>query len=405
LRAVAPGRLKESAKQFAIRIRNLSPSRSLIVHHGDADGLCGAAILGTTLEKIGCQPRLVCLEKLFPEVLREIHSGENDLVSYVDLGSPHVNRISEANPKKKPVLVIDHHDSEETEDTSIMNFNPELYGLSGESEASGSTMAYVISRQIEASAQRFSAIALIGSAELPGDLVGINLEVFKEAIKHDLAKLSKSGRGKSIQIRLGESWINRHKASSILTALGSVGYYRDGPLLATSSLLTGLSEATVQLAQKMELQRKAAFDSMLSTIRKKGLMKSGNLQWVEVGSSFKGMGSKVIGTFLSILKYSKVVNPWKYLLGFMELEPTVPGLGMLKGTWTKVSGRVPPSLEALINRGERQEISNIMMMAAEEVGGFADGHAYAASGVIPRGSEEAFIRLLDESVSGSRTNS
>ena len=50
----------------------------------------------------------------------------------------------------------------------------------------------------------------------------------------------------------------------------------------------------------------------------------------------------------------------------------------------------------MIELGAMEPLSKLLPKAAEKVGGFGDGHAAAASGVIPKGRERDFISFMDE---------
>jgi single-stranded-DNA-specific exonuclease len=369
---------------------------TLLVHHGDADGVCAAAIVRLALKRQGWKVEKVCLEKLFPEVLGRIHSKEVGAIIYVDLGSPHVDEISKANQGRKLVIILDHHDPTATQDPSILNLNPELWGIDGESDASSSTVAYLLATNLDEVNEDSAPIALVGSSELPGKVVGLNRMPLEVGLKNGVAQVARSGKGEMVKVRIGDEWWNRQRASSLITALGSVGYYRGGPDIAIDAITTGIEERTRKLAEQLEKERRSKFEELFSDIRRHALKSADLVQWIDLRNRLAGMGTKVIGTFLSVLRFKRIIDPRKYLLGFMWLEPKIPGLGSLAGDWTKVSARAPPFLNETIASGTMPPLSQLLRSASDAVGGFADGHAYAASGVIPRGSEPSFVERVDE---------
>ena len=368
---------------------------ALLVHHGDADGVCAAAIVRLALGRQGWKVEKVCLEKLFPEVLDRIHSKEVGAVIYADLGSPHVGRISEANQGSKLVVILDHHDPAAIQDPSILNLNPELWGINGESEASSSTVAYLLAAELNELNEDSAPIALVGSSELPGRVVGLNRIPLEAGLKNGVAQTIRSGKGETVKVKIGDDWWNRQKASSLITVLGSVGYYRSGPDVAIDAFTTGIGDRTRELAEQLEEERRSKFDELFSDIRRHALKDMSLVQWIDLENKLAGMGTKVIGTFLSILRFKRVVDPKKYLLGFMWLEPKIPELGSLVGDWTKVSARAPPVLDKAIASGTMLPLSELLRSASDADGGFADGHAFAASGVIPRGSETSFAERVN----------
>jgi len=377
------------------------PKRTaLLVHHGDADGVCAAAIVRLALERQGWKVGKVCLEKLFPEVLGKIHSKEVEVIIYVDLGSPHVDEISKANHGKKLVVILDHHDPIATQDPSIMNLNPEFWGVSGESDASSSTVAYLLAANLDKLNEDSAPMAMVGSSELPGKIVGLNRMPLDTGLRNGVAQVTRTGKSETVKVRIGDEWWNRQKASSLITALGSVGYYRGGPEIAIDAIASGIGERTRKLAEQLEGERRSKFDELFSDIRRHGLKSAESVQWIDLENRLAGMGTKVVGTFLSVLRFKRIIDPKKYLLGFMWLEPKIPGLGSLTGDWTKVSARAPPLLNNKIVSGKMPPLFELLRNASSAVGGFADGHAYAASGVIPRGSEASFAEQIIESVRG-----
>lgn len=385
----------ESVRVAGRFLTNVARPSALVVHHGDADGLCSAAILKLALERENWDVRTICLEKLFPEVLDRIHSVEVGAVIYADLGSPHVARISEANRGRRATIVVDHHDPRTVQDKTVLNLNPELSGIDGESQASSSTVAYLLALELSESNSDMAPIALVGSSELPGEVLGLNRIVLEKALALGTAQAVRARSTQRVKVKVGSDWWDRSKASSLITALGSVGYYKDGPRLAMNAIARGIDEKTKEVAEGLEAERRSRFNGLFSKMGRSTLAKMKVTQWLDVGNKFTGMGSKVIGTFLSILRYKRVVDPNKYLLGFMWLDPSIPGLGSLEGSWTKVSARIPPRLEPAVSSGEMLPLSTLLSAAADAVGGFADGHAFASSGVVPRKAMTSFLRGLD----------
>jgi len=66
---------------------------AVILHHDEADGLCSAALTKIAIEKLGIETRLICLDKLYPEVVRDVEGGSHHLVVFSDLASGHVQLL------------------------------------------------------------------------------------------------------------------------------------------------------------------------------------------------------------------------------------------------------------------------------------------------------------------------
>ncbi len=371
---------------------------AIILHHDEADGLCSAALTKLAIEKLGIETRLICLDKLYPEVVRDVEEGPRRLVVFSDLGSGHVQLLESQNRSKSILVTLDHHDTSESKDPLVHNLNPELNGYSGEKDASSSTVAYLFAKTIDPSLATFAPLAIIGSTEIPGEAQGLNKIPIQDGEKTGAVKRTPSG---GVKFDGAVPWLSPLRASSILNVLGSVGYYRGGPQLGLSACIKGFDKQTLDTAKALEEERKNANQRMLEKIRNGGLSQMKNVQWFHARENYKGMSGKVVGTFCSYLSYQRLVNPVKYLIGMMNVPPEVPGWGKLPSPLVKVSGRAPQPLAKMIETGKRPPLSKILPESCEKVGGFGDGHTVAASGVFPIGREEAFLEALDALVTAA----
>lgn len=365
---------------------------SVLLHHDEADGLCSAALAKIAIERLGIETELICLDKLYPEVVRDIEGGSQRLVIFSDLGSGHVELLASQNRSKSTIIILDHHNTSESKDPLVHNLNPEINEFSGEKDASSSTVAYLFAKTVDPSLTTFSPLAIIGSVEIPGEAQGLNLFPLQDAVKMGQVKRTPSG---GIKFDTAKSWPAPSRASSILNVLGSVGYYRDGPQIGVSACIDGFEKQTLQTAKVLEEERKSANQRMIDKIKGGGLSQLRNVQWFHAGDNYKGMSGKVVGSFCSYLSYQRFVNPVKYLIGMMNVPPEIPGWGRLPSSLIKVSGRAPQPLSKMIVAGKRPPLSTILPGSCEKVGGFGDGHTVAASGVFPVGREEAFLDTLD----------
>ncbi len=373
-------------------VRESGIREAVVLHHDEADGLTSAALTKLALSRLGLETRLICLDKLYPEVVEDIETGRPHVVAYVDLGSGHIDWLIKANSAGNLILVLDHHDTSSIQDPSLYNLNPELYGFSGEKDASSATVAYFFCKAVDPGLSSYAHLATIGSLELPGETRGLNLIAIKNAKDHGLVQ--DSGK-KDLKIEAKGMNLTRTRASSLLNVLGSVGYYRNGPEMGIEACTAGFSKQTIEMAKGLEEERKQANREMLSTITKEGLSQRKSIQWFHAHDNYKGMGGKVVGSFCSYLRYQRVVNPVKYLIGMMNVPPDIPGWGRLPSSMVKVSGRAPQILTRLIEKGTKPPLSEILPESCSKVGGFGDGHSVAASGVFPVGKEELFLDEID----------
>ena len=373
-------------------VRESAIREAVVLHHDEADGLTSAALTKIALSCLRLNTRLICLDKLYPEVVKDIESGPPRVIAYVDLGSGHIDWLIAENSSKGLILVLDHHDTISTQDPLLYNLNPELYGLSGEKDASSATVAYMFCKTVDPELSNYAHLATIGSLEVPGETQGLNLITMKDA--KDLGLVRDSGKG-DIKIQAKGMNLTRTRASSILNVLGSVGYYRNGPEKGIEACTTGFSDQTMEIAKEFEEERKEANRKMLATINKDGLSQKKNIQWFHARDNYKNMGGKVVGSFCSYLRYQRGVNPVKYLIGMMNVPPDIPGWGRLSSSMVKASGRAPQILASLIEKGKKPSLSKILPESCSKVGGFGDGHSVAASGVFPVGKEEMFLDEID----------
>src|SRR2546425_4405960 len=365
---------------------------ALILHHDEADGLCSAALTKIAIEKLGIETRLICLDKLYPEVVKDVEGGSGRLVVLSDLGSGHVQLLESQNRSRSILVILDHHDTSESKDPLVHNLNPELNGFSGEKDASSSTVASLFAKTVDPALVTFAPLAIIGSTEIPGEAQGLNKIPIGDAEKTGAVKRPPRG---GVKFDGAVPWLSPSRASSILNVLGSVGYYRGGPQLGLSACLKGFDKQVLETAKGFEEERRNANQRMMEKIRNGGLTQMKNVQWFHAKENYKGMGGKVVGSFCSYLSYQRFVNPVKYLIGMMNVPPEIPGWGKLPSPLVKVSGRVPQPLANMIETGKRPPLSRVLPDSCEKVGGFGDGHMVAASGVFPVGREEAFLETLD----------
>ena len=352
----------------------------LLIFHDDADGISSGAIAYKALKKKGYNVRLICIEKILPQILEYIHKKKDKIIFYTDLASPHADKISKLNSSKNLVIILDHHDPTKSTDPLVFNINPELHGMTGERDASGSAVTYMFMKRLDESNIDLSPIALIGTKEIPGKIRGINLLVKKDA--------------ENIGIN-----IDIDKYFKILQVIGPVGYYSDGPYLGIEACLEGLNERITNFYNELRERRMKANKRMLAILYRKGFNNTKHVQWFDSGNIFGGMGTKALGTFCSYISYmGKLVDPYKYIIGFMRMPKKIPGLMEIKGEWLKVSCRAPNILKRKIKIGSAPPIVDILIHASEKVGGIADGHSVAGSAVIPLDKKIEFIEYMDEYV-------
>jgi RecJ-like exonuclease len=371
-------------------LRKMQAMEVTLIYHDDADALCSCAITKTALEREGYKVKAFCLEKVYPEVIEGVHKGKDGVIFYADIGSAHADYISEVNGSRNLVIILDHHDPMPAKDPRVFDLNLEHYGFQGETDFSGATCNYLFAKALNQRNIDLSYLALVGSKEIPGEYVSLNKIVFEEALKNGIAKIS----GKSIRIVKPEARVDDLFAK--LQILGAVGYYENGPALGVQACLEGINEEIKQKIDKWEEKRKQVNKQLILKLYRERLKETKHIQWFDAGDMYKGMGTKVIGQFCSFLSYqSKLIKPDKYIFGFVNVPPEVPGWGKLKGELSKVSVRVPKGLHTLIEQGKLLGADDLLIKASEGFG-VADGHRYAANVVVPLDKKEVLVERADD---------
>ncbi|MEM2319901.1 MAG: DHH family phosphoesterase, partial [Candidatus Bathyarchaeia archaeon] len=134
---------RRHAEQAVIAFRSVKAKDILIVHHDDADGLCSGAIIKRALEREGLKAKTFCLEKIYTEVISDIHSRDGYIIFYADIGSSHADLISELNSGRNLIIILDHHDPKAVKDPKVLDLNLENFGFKGETDFSGATCCYL----------------------------------------------------------------------------------------------------------------------------------------------------------------------------------------------------------------------------------------------------------------------
>jgi hypothetical protein len=381
---------KSKANQAIKELKALKPKEAIIVHHDDADGLCSVAITKKTLEREGIKVKTFCLEKVYTEVIEDLHSKSGQTIFYVDIGSAHADLISEHNKGRNLTVILDHHDPKPSKDPKVLDLNLEHYGFRGETDFSGATCCYLFAKVLSESNVDLSYLALVGSCEIPDGFMGINKIVLEEALKNGVIRQ----KGKSYEITKLKMRVDAF--FSKLQILGAVGYYDGGPEIGINACLEGLSKEAEDKVNVLEARRKEANRRVLGRFYRERLKETEHIQWFDAGDMYAGMGTKVIGQFCSFLSYqTRLIKPDKYILGFVNVPPEIPGWGKLEEKFVKASVRVPKAMQTLIDGGKLPGAVNLLDRASEGFG-IADGHQYAASVILPMDKKQMLIESAEK---------
>jgi len=387
--------LEEFRTKVGLAISELKaekPEEALVVHHDDADGLCSAAITRRTLERQGVRVKTFCLEKVYSQVIEDVHSKAGQTIFYVDIGSSHADLISEYNKSRNLTIILDHHDPKLSKDPKVLDLNLEHYGFKGETDFSGATCCYLFAKALSENNSDLGYLALVGSCEIPDGFSRLNKTVLEEALKNGVIRQ----KGKNFEITKYGVRLDAFFAK--LQILGAAGYYEAGPEIGIEACLEGLNKEAEEKVNLLEARRKEANRRVLGRLYRERLKETEHIQWFDAGDMYAGMGTKVIGQFCSFLSYqARLVKPNKYILGFVDVPPEVPNWGRLRESLVKASVRVPKSLQTLIDSGKLLGAVNLLDMASEGFG-MADGHQYAANVIVPNAQKQRLLQNAEHAI-------
>ncbi|MDH7509362.1 MAG: DHH family phosphoesterase [Methanomassiliicoccales archaeon] len=171
----------------------LGATRVSIIAHIDADGICGASIASTALEREGIEHSVRFVKRLDEMEIARINGDPADVVWLVDMGSGVYSKISHP-----CACVTDHHLPEPSAGQrmakgriSLLSFlqkhlNPHLFGIDGSLHISGAGTTYMVAREMAEKNKDLAPLAIVGAV---GDLqdsaecrlTGINTLILEEA--------------------------------------------------------------------------------------------------------------------------------------------------------------------------------------------------------------------------------
>ena len=153
------------AMENAIReVKKLPHKTVQIFHHNDSDGLSSGAILTRAFERAGFKINRFCLEKPYPALLQKVYQQEGGLIVFADFAGRIAPILSDLNRGRNLTLILDHHVAEPATDPKVHNLDPDLYGLKGDRDISGSTTCYLFAQTLDAANSDLAHIAAIGAA-------------------------------------------------------------------------------------------------------------------------------------------------------------------------------------------------------------------------------------------------
>src|SRR5512135_741166 len=240
------------AMEHAIRELKEWPDKTIqIFHHNDSDGLSSGAILTRALEREGLKVQRFCLEKPYPAVLRKVYEQEGKLLIFADFAGRIAPLLSDLNRGRNLTLILDHHVAEASTDPKVLNLDPDLHGLKGDRDISGSTTCYLFARTMDPANRDMAQVATIGAVGdgffVDGQLVSENREVALEAVRQGQLEIRKQANGELYLLTTSKGKISCIEVGDYLDLLGGVGYYQNGPDMGVRVCLEGFSPQADQM--------------------------------------------------------------------------------------------------------------------------------------------------------------
>ncbi|NMB85379.1 MAG: DHHA1 domain protein [Methanosaeta sp. PtaB.Bin018] len=399
-----------------------------VISHNDADGITSAGLICNALLRAKIPFQATLLNRLDESTIRSLEGP----VIFCDMGSGKPELISRV---RSECFVLDHHRPTGTLD--CMHLNPHLFGIDGAFELSAAGTVYSVVRHMGDNVD-LAGLALVGAIGDRQAMIGANRSILDEAVASGAVEL-RAGLNIAEDGPVDEAF--QRSIEPLLDFTGDSD--------KTKEFLEGLKiKGDVQNLEKNDLARlctaitlkllmqgSSAADSVIGeVIRLKHEVVENSLEMVQLlnacgnrdvpglgltlcmrdksalgearrlASDYKGHILKEIN---ALREQNETMKNIRYLKGNnMEAGSVVAGLGIRylytdlplitlnhKDDTVKISAR---GTKPLISRG--LDLSAAIRKAAEAVGGVGGGHTIASGGSIPPGTEEIFLKMVDEIV-------
>jgi len=375
------------------------PAREVqVFHHNDSDGLSSGAILTRAFQRAGYRVRRSCLEKPYPKLLHRIFEQSGGLIVFADFAGRIAPLLSELNRGRNLALILDHHVAVPATDPRVHNLDPDLHGLKGDRDISGSTTCYLFAKTLDAANADLAHVAAIGAVGdgffVEGRLAGENRQAAVEARGQGTLEIQEEAEGERYFLKTAAAPADCAELGAYLDTLGAAGYYRGGPDLGVEVCLEGSSTRSDRMLRELQVIQRRAFEAEIDRLRGGELRQSAHIQWFHVQNRFAPMGVKMIGVFCEAIKDTDLVDPNRYVAGFQIIPNEIPGFGPMRFDEVKISMRASAPMEAQIRAGAAMGLNVLLPEATGRVGGFSDAcHSLTAATTVAIGMEQ---RLIDE---------
>jgi acylphosphatase len=309
--------------------------------------------------------------------------------------------LSDLNKGRNLTLILDHHVAEASTDPRVHNLDPDLYGLKGDRDISGSTTCYLFAHTLDPGNRDLAHIAAIGAVGdeffVDGCLVNENRDVTMEAVKQGKMEIKKQQVGERYYLNKPAGQVPCDEFAAYLDTLGAAGYYQNGPDMGVKVCLEGTTPESDRMLHEFKSVQTRVFEEEMKRIQSGDLVKTDHIQWFQVENRFKPMGVKMIGVFCDAIKNSEHVDPDKYVAGFQIIPNEIPGFGPIPLNDVKISMRVSAQLEAEIRAQRAMPLNILLPDATNKLGGFSDAcHSLTAATTVAIGKEEQLIEEMEK---------
>jgi len=400
-----PGPLID-ALQHAVQVIGDMPEKAVqVYHHNDSDGLTSGAILSRALERQGFAVRRFCLEKPYPAVLEKVYEQTGKILIFADFAGRIAPLLSDLNRGRNLTLILDHHVAEASTDPRVLNLDPDLFGLKGDRDISGSTTCYLFARALDPANRDLAHIAAVGAVGdgffVDGDLVSENRAVAMEAAAQGRIEIREQEAGEQYLLNWPEGQVDIVDFGDYLDVLGGVGYYQGGPDMGVRACLEGASPESDRMVEELKAVRTKIFDEEIAGLQAGAMKQAPHIQWFHLQDRFFPMGVKMVGAFCDAIRVTDLIDPSRYLAGFQIIPDEIPGIGSISFGQVKVSMRVAPVMEEEIRAGRAMGLNVLLPAATSRLGGFSDAcHSLTAATTVAIGREEQLIDEMESILTG-----
>jgi len=372
-----------------------------VFHHNDSDGLSSGAILTQAFQREGFEVHRFCLEKPYPALLHKVYQQEGEIIVFADFAGRIAPLLSDLNRGRNLTLILDHHVAEAATDPRVHNLDPDLYGLKGDRDISGSTTCYLFAHTLNPANRDLAHIAAIGAVGdeffIDGCLVSENRDVTLEAVKQGRMEIKKQQIGERYYLNTPAGQVPCDEFAAYLDTLGAAGFYQKGPDMGVRVCLEGTTAQSDRMLEELKSVQARAFEEEMKRIRAGALKKTAHIQWFHVANRFRPMGVKMIGVFCDAIKNTAHIDPRRYLAGFQIIPNEIPGFGPVPLNDVKISMRVSAKMEGEIRAGRTMGLDTLLPEATGKLGGFSDAcHTLTAATTVAIGKEEQLIEEMEK---------